>query len=293
MSNGPNNYIELRQQRDFSAVISTGFQFIRQNWKTLYRPLVFICLPVYLVASVLFGNFFRTMFTSARGGNIEGMMASMGSMMIGYLLLLISMLLLYTMVYEYMRFYMVNKGMAPAMGELWKEVSRQLPSYFVIGLLAGIIASFGVILLVIGAIWLSIVFTMAFPLRAFERADIGDCIGRSFKVIKGRWWMTFGLVIVLSMLIGFISYIIYLPFILLSGFGAMSGMGGMDDPAAMGERMGWLMTLMMAMGGIMSVLLQPFLQVPIGLHALSLIEEKEGRGLLERVDEVNVTPPTA
>jgi hypothetical protein len=40
-------------------------------------------------------------------------------------------------------------------------------------------------------------------------------------------------------------------------------------------------------------LLQPFLQVPIGLHALSLIEEKEGRGLLERVDEVNVTPPTA
>ena len=123
MSNGPNNYIELRQQRDFSAVISTGFQFIRQNWKTLYRPLVFICLPVYLVASVLFGNFFRTMFTSARGGNIEGMMASMGSMMIGYLLLLISMLLLYTMVYEYMRFYMVNKGMAPAMGEYFSERS--------------------------------------------------------------------------------------------------------------------------------------------------------------------------
>ena len=66
-------------------------------------------------ASVLFGSFFRTMFTSARGGNIEGMMASMGSMMIGYLLLLISMLLLYSMIYEYMRFYMVNKGMAPTM----------------------------------------------------------------------------------------------------------------------------------------------------------------------------------
>ncbi|MBK9599391.1 MAG: hypothetical protein IPO60_14000 [Flavobacteriales bacterium] len=69
--------------------------------------------------------------------------------------------------------------------------------------------------------------------------------------------MTFGLVIVPSMSIGFISYIIYLPFILLSGFGAMERMGGMDDPAAMGERMGWLMTLMMALGGVMSVLLQP------------------------------------
>ncbi|MEO8733734.1 MAG: hypothetical protein ABI373_05350, partial [Flavobacteriales bacterium] len=272
MSNAPNEYIELRQQRDFSDVISTGFQFIRLNWKTLYRPLVFICLPIYLVASVLFGSFFRSVFTSARGGNIEGMMAGMGTMMFGYALMGISMLLLYTMVYEYMRFYMLNKGLAPTMGQLWKETSRQLPSYFVIGLLAGIIASFGLILLIVGAIWLGIVFSMALPLRAFERADIGDCIGRSFKVIKGRWWMTFGLVIVLSMLIGIISYIIYLPFLLLTGFGAMSGMGGMQDTAAMGERMGWIMTLMMALLGVMSVLMQPFLQVPLGLQALSLIE---------------------
>ncbi len=292
MSNAPNDYIELRQQRDFSDVISTGFQFIRQNWKTLYRPLVFICLPIYLVASVLFGSFFRSVFTSARGGNIEGMIAGMGTMLFGYALMGISMLLLYTMVYEYMRFYMLNKGLPPTMGQLWKETSRQLPSYFVIGLLAGIIASFGMILLIVGAIWLGIVFSMALPLRAFERADIGDCIGRSFKVIKGRWWMTFGLVIVLSMLIGVISYIIYLPFLLLTGFGAMSGVGGMQDTAAMGERMGWIMTLMMALLGVMSVLMQPFLQVPLGFQALSLIEEKEGRGLLERVDDVIVVPPT-
>jgi hypothetical protein len=293
MSNAPNEYIELRQQRDFSAVISTGFQFIRQNWRTLYRPLVFICLPIYLVASVLFGSFFRTMFTSARGGNIGGMMAGMGSMMIGYLLMAISILLLYTMVYEYMRFYMLNKGLAPTTGQLWKETGRQLPSYFVIALLAGIIASFGIILLFVGFIWLGIVFSMALPLRAFERADIGDCIGRSFKLIKGRWWMTFGLVVVLTVLITTIGYVIYLPFMLLTGFGAMSGMGGMHDPAAMGERMGWMMTLMMALGGVMSVLLQPFVQVPIGLQALSLIEEKEGRGLLERVDNVNTAAPIA
>lgn len=287
MSNAPTEYIELRQQRDFSAVISTGFQFIRQNWKELYRPLVFICLPIYLVASVLFGNFFRTVFASAQGGDVAGIMAGMGTMMIGYLLMAVSMLLLYAMVYEYMRFYMVNKGLKPTMGELWKETSKQLVSYFVIGLLAGVISSFGVILLIVGAIWLGIVFTMSFPLRAFERAEIGDCIGRSFKVIKGRWWMTFGLVIVLTMLIGFISYIIYLPFLIFTGFSAMSSADAMADPA---ERMGWLMTGMMIIGGVVNILLMPFLQVPLGLHALSLIEEKEGRGLMDRVDDLQVNP---
>lgn len=292
MSNENNAYIELRQQRDFSAVISTGFQFIRQNWKTLYRPLVFICLPIYLVAALLFGTFFRTIMGGAigLGSSPDAMISGIGSMFFGYALMGISMLLLYTMVYEYMRFYMLNKGLAPTMGELWKQSVKQLPSYFVIGLLAAIISGFGVILLFVGAIWLAVVFTMAFPLRAFERAEIGDCIGRSFKLIKGRWWMTFGLVLVLAMLISFISYVIYLPMLLLTGFGAMSGM---DDPGEAGSRMGWIMTLFMVLMGVMNVLLQPFLQVPIGLHALSLIEEKEGRGLMQRVDEMNTPPPVA
>lgn len=290
MSNESNAYIELRQQRDFSAVISTGFQFIRQNWKTLYRPLVFICLPIYLIASVLFGTFFRTIMGGAVGmaGSPGAIFSGIGSMFLGYVLMAISMLLLYTMVYEYMRFYMLNKGLAPSMGELWKETVKQLPSYFVIGLLAGIISGFGLILLFVGAVWLAVVFSMAFPLRAFERAEVGDCIGRSFKLIKGRWWMTFGLVLVLAMLISFLAYVIYLPFLMLTGFGAMSGM---QDPGDTGSRMGWIMTLLMMLMGVVNVLLLPFLQVPLGLHALSLIEEKEGRGLLQRVDEMSAPPP--
>lgn len=281
-------YIELRQRRDFSAVISTGFQFIRQNWKTLYRPLVFLCLPLYIVASLFMGSFFRTIY--AHPGDPGAVLGSMGGMSLGYLLMALSMLLMYTLVYEYMRFYMLNRGMAPTVGDLWKEASRQLLPYFAIGLLAGIIAMFGLILLFFGALWLAIVFTMALPLRAFERADIGDCISRSFKVIKGHWWETFGLVLVLGMLIGFVSYFIYLPFLLLTGFSAMSGVDVTGDPGAFGERMGWMMTVFMLVAGVVNVLLQPFLQVPIGLQALSLIEEKEGRGLMQRVEEATAPP---
>jgi hypothetical protein len=281
-------YIELRQRRDFSAVISTGFQFIRQNWKTLYRPLVFLCLPLYIVASLFMGSFFRTIY--ANPGDPGAVLGSMGGMSLGYLLMALSMLLMYTLVYEYMRFYMLNRGLAPTMGDLWKEASRQLLPYFAIGLLAGIIAMFGLILLFFGALWLAIVFTMALPLRAFERADIGDCISRSFKVIKGHWWETFGLVLVLGMLIGFVSYFIYLPFLLLTGFSAMSGVDVTGDPGAFGERMGWMMTVFMLVAGVVNVLLQPFLQVPIGLQALSLIEEKEGRGLMQRVEEATAPP---
>ena len=99
--------------------------------------------------------------------------------------------------------------------------------------------------------------------------------------------MTFGLVIVLTMLIGFISYIVYLPFLLFTGFSAMSSADTMADPA---EQMRWAMTGIMIIGGVANILLMPFLQVPLGLHALSLIEEKEGRGLMDRVDELQLNP---
>ena len=81
MYNANANHIELRQQRDFSALIGTGFEFVRQNWKTLYRPLVFVCLPVYIGASLLFGNFFRTVLAGQASGNLG---AGMGSMLVGY-----------------------------------------------------------------------------------------------------------------------------------------------------------------------------------------------------------------
>lgn len=289
MSNAPMETIELRKQRDFSAVISTGFQFVRQNWKTLYRPLIFICLPPYLVASFFFGSFFRTVMVDAQAGYVGSFGTSFGSMGLGYLLMIFSALLMYAMIYEYMRHYMQNHGLPPSTGELWKATSRQLPAYFAIAVLAGILIFAGVFLLIVGALWLAIVFTMAFPLRSFEGAGITDCIGRSFKLIKGHWWETFGLVLVLAMLIGFLGYFIYLPFMMLTGFGAMSGL---ENPAEMGERMGWMMTVFMMLSGVVTVLLQPLILVPVGLQALSLMEEKEGRGLLERVEQATM-PPTA
>lgn len=284
MQNAPEEYIELRQARDFSAVISTGFQFIRQNWKALYRPLVFICLPIYIVASLLFGSFFRTVMSGAAMHADADVLRASGSMALGYFLMALSGLLLYTLVYEYMRLYMLNKGLQPTLDQVWAEARKQLAAYFLVGLLAGVLSMFGLVLLLFGALWLAIIFSVALPLRAFERASIGDCIGRSFKLVKGRWWMTFGLVLVLVMLVGFIGYVIYLPFILATGFGAMSGMA---DPAEAGSNMGWIMTAFMVMAGVVNVLLQPFILVPIGFHALSLMEEKEGRGLLQRVEAMN------
>lgn len=280
MSNAPMNYINLRLKRDFSDVISTAFQFVRQNWKSLYRPLIFICLPIYMVSSLFMGRFFRTSIGAPD-------LAGMGSMMLGYLFSVVAMLLLYVMVYEYMAFYLETAGGAPTTAQVWQRTRRRLLDYFVVGLVCSILITIGMFLVLIPGIWLAIVFSMAFPILAFRQVGLGDAFGQSFRLVKGRWWLTFGLILVVAVLIGFISYIIYLPFMLLVGFGSMSSMNAMNDPS----HFGWMMSIFTAAAGVVAVLLHPFMIVTIGVHALSLMEEKDGSGLLERVE--SATAPDA
>lgn len=285
MSNEASNYIELRKVRDFSEVISTGFQFIRQNWKALYRPLLFYYLPPYVAASFFLGRFLRNVGMSTATGSTAGLVSGMGSMLFGYLLMVLASVLMYAIVYEFMAFYLMNRGLVPGAGEVGRRALRRSPSYLAVIIVAGIITSIGLVLFILPGIWLAVLFSLALPVLAFGSGDIGDGISRPFKLVRGQWWVTFGLIVVLAMLITFISYIIYLPLMLLTGFGAMSGATGMEDP----ESLGWLMSLFMMGAGVVNMLLQPFLLVPIGFHALSLMEAQEGQGLMERVDAVTGT----
>lgn len=282
MSNESTNYIELRKVRDFSEVISTGFQFIRQNWKALYRPLLFYYLPPYLVASFFFGRFFRTLGPLSAPGDTAALATGTISMGFGYLLIVLASTLMYAIVYEFMAHYLRSHGSLPAAGELGRMALRRLLLYLAVIIIVGLITTVGLVLFILPGIWLAVLFSLALPVLAFSQGDIGQSISRPFKLVRGHWWVTFALILVLAMLIGFISYIIYLPLMLLTGFGALSGAAGMEDP----ERLGWLMTWFMLGAAVVNMILQPFLLVPLGVHTLSLMEEKEGHGLMERVDEV-------
>ena len=200
MSNNVYQPIELRKQRDFSECISVGFQFVRQNWKNLYRPLVFICMPIHVVASMLMGSFFRGI-----GPGRVPRMDAIGSMFGGYMLMGISFLFLYIVVFEYMRLYMENSGIQPTLGDVWKRITQQFFAYFAISLLVVVMAMLGFVLLILPGIFLMVTFVAAFPLRAFERTSVGDSIGQSFSLIWGNWWITFLLLFVMTMLVSLMS----------------------------------------------------------------------------------------
>lgn len=270
--------IAFRETRDVSATISTGFRYIRDHFRTLYRPLFFICLPVKIIASVLLGSFFHDF----RPGNFPAS-ASFGSMFAGYALIGLAYMLGSVVICEYMRWTMVRPGTTPTVGEVWRETRRHFLFYFALSLVSGAMIAIGFFLFVLPCFFLLVVFQFSYPLHAFERADFGECIGRAFSLVWGRWWMTFALLFMLVGMSLLLNAAIDIPGWLITGYGSLSGMDWMDDPDGAGRRMQWFFTLFALIGNVSALLLMPFVQVPMCYHMLSTLEKKEAPGLLQEV----------
>jgi hypothetical protein len=70
-----------------------------------------------------------------------------------------------------------------------------------LGLVAGFMA------FIIPGIFLSVAWQLALPAFWEENLSPLDCLGRSYRLVKGRWWTLFGIVIVLWVILMAFSFI--------------------------------------------------------------------------------------
>jgi len=102
----------------------------------------------------------------------------------------------------------VYLGETPTVGgSLAFAASRLLP---VIGLsilyFIGIIPAF--LALFIPGVWLSVAWSMSYPALLSEGIGPVAALGRSFRLVRGRWWPTFGALFVMYLLVAVVSGIL-------------------------------------------------------------------------------------
>jgi Membrane domain of glycerophosphoryl diester phosphodiesterase len=71
--------------------------------------------------------------------------------------------------------------------------TKRLPAVLWVSILVGLAVIGGVVLLFVGSIWLGIAFSLALPALLLEDKKGSEALGRSYNLIKGRWWRSFGL----------------------------------------------------------------------------------------------------
>jgi len=153
---------------------------------------------------------------------------------------------------------------------------RRFRSLLWIGFLTVLFLSFAFLALLVPAIWLFVAWSVAFPVLLLEGEKGTAALRRSFRLVRHRWWPTFGALIVGFILAGIVSGVV-------SGiFVGLASLGAKGSPI--------LVIGLSSLGGLVGgVLSRPFQAAVITVVYFDLRVRKEGFDLQLLAERLGVT----
>ena len=83
----------------------------------------------------------------------------------------------------------------PSAGESLRYAARRLHSLLWLTILFSLVVAIGTLLLIIPGIYLGVSLAVVIPALMLENLKGGKALRRSYGLVRGRWWPTFGVVI--------------------------------------------------------------------------------------------------
>ncbi|TAE36480.1 MAG: hypothetical protein EAZ70_11260 [Runella slithyformis] len=288
--------IKLLQERDFGQKVNVTFEFVIQNLKPLMVALLCIAGPAALVAGIFNGIYQSNMFSTLGQNNAGGALSAIAGLnnvfTIPYFLFIVfflaSSVVASLTVYSYILIYEEQGGNTPAIApaQIWERVQGNLFKYlgFTIALLFLLVVA--ALFLIIPAIYLGVVFSLIYIVGLRENLGFGDSMRRCFYLITDKWWSTFGLVVVISIIQSIIGYVFQIPtgiFALLKAFQVLDA-----GSTVVGAIAG-------VIGTVGQVLSSCLLNTAVVFQYYNLVERREGSGIVGAIDAIGTaeTPKIA
>jgi hypothetical protein len=231
-----NNFIEFKKERDLGAIITDTFKFIRENWKEYFLTVLKIVGPVLLIGvaiMVLYMFSMSDLFSEL--DNVEANPLGFLSQIFSWIFVLIFVaVLMYTLLsmssLYFIKSYIDNYG-KPLFSEVKENILKNIWKFIGLGFLITFVTVLGMVFCYLPGFYLGTVLSLATSIMVFENKSIGDSFSHSFTLIKGQWWNTFGVLIVVWMLLMVLGQAFSIPAIIYQFIKMGTVMGG-DDPTA-------------------------------------------------------------
>jgi len=284
--------IKLFQQRDFGNKINVTFQYVGQNVRTLGMALLYIVGPVALIAGIASGimqsNILR--LAGSASSSSDDPMAALQMMtqffspafwITMFFSLLANVAVILT-TYGHMKVYArTSEPDSISISDIWAEVQPAIGRAIIISILSSILTAVACLFFVIPGIYVAVVLSLSLAVTMFEGTDFGPTFERCFKLIRDKWWSTFGLIVVMGIIVGLVGLIFAIPSGII-GF-LIGGKLLPDIPTV------WLM-----LGNVIALvgrtLLNAVLYTAIGFQYTNLVERQEGRGMISAIDSIGTNP---
>lgn len=312
--------IELHQVRDFSRKMSATFEFLRQNFVPLGKSLVLIAGPAIFLSTFFTGDFYAGMATSGMGNPayMSEWITSSGFwlQLLGiFTFSVLAGVFVVSVINNYVKLYDEKKSNQIEVSEVWVRVRQTFFRYlgttilcFIVLFVAYLAAIFlgvlfvaagqvmtviAIVLFMSGFLYLAFTLALVFPIRSFERINFFSAMGRAFYLVNGKWWSTFG-VIFITWLIAYVMALIFLvPTYIIAGIREMHATDLSSFDAPVGGSMRVTYQILYSLSFVVNFLGQTLPLLAAIFQYFNLVERKEARGLMSRIETFGDEPTPA
>lgn len=289
--------IEFKKERDLGAIINDTFQFIRENWKDYFTAVFKIVGPVLLIgaAILVFAMVsYSGSIQSLLGGNLgeSDPSAAMDSMfgMFGWIFVMFLVFgIVYTLLAEvslfYIKSYIENNGVAN-FNDIKENTYKNIWKFIGLGILSILMILVGYVLCFLPAFYIGIVLSLAMPIMVFESKSIGDTISHCFNLIKSEWWNTFGVVLVIGLLVSILGFVFSIPALIYQLISMGISMGAEDPSAMMGIFEDPIYLVLNLVSYLGKFLFYSITLVSSAFIYFDLNEQKNYTGTFEKIDSL-------
>lgn len=205
--------IELNKTREFGDVISDTFVIIRQNFKPLFKAYIVIC-GLFILTGILL-----TVLATAQGAEGGGYSVSTFWGFVNILFEQVNYAALSLMGISYLAVYQQKGNQPPSVIEVWEYFKYYFFRVLGTQVLLSIALVIAFLFCFFPFVYLAPVLGLVAPIMVIENGSAEYSIKKSFKIIKDNWWFTFGVILLMSILVAVVGLALFVPAIIIYGGG--------------------------------------------------------------------------
>jgi len=272
--------IEFQRYRDFGQIINATFEFLRENFKQLAKAVIYLVGPFVLLTGIFGGLYQKDLFS------FTSTVKSLSEFGIAFGLYIffaiLTSLVLVSTVYSYILLYLKRQDDIPIeVDDVWLMVKSKTLKILLFSIGYGLVTVFATVLLIIPGIYVSVALMIIYIVGLNEDKGFFDSMSRSFYLVKNKWWFTFGLLIVLSLIQGFLGFLFQVPqyiAMFVIAFNSVDG-NGTDSITE-------IILIVTTIISTLNFIFYAISLVGIAFHYFSLVEQKEAKGLLDKIEAI-------
>jgi hypothetical protein len=185
-------------------ILDAGIKVLTRHWKVLTVCVVGLVGPLNVLQVLVQASIDPDAFKS--GGSTTDTGAAIAGLLISLVVLGLGFLVAFTACFKAVADAWL--GAPPAVGRSLRFGLRRLAPVLLIWILWVIVVTIGTVLFIIPGVYLAVVLCLSLPVLLFEGGGPFHAFGRSRSLVKGRFWPTFGLLLVGYLLVSIIGAIV-------------------------------------------------------------------------------------